>query len=443
MIAKLYRCFLQCRPVFIDSRQAADGGIFFAVGTPDAEGYHKSCHYAIQALNEGADFAVINNPDIYTQNQPYQARLFLVNNSEETLQMLAAWHRRQLKIPVVAIAGSNGKTTTKELLLRLLRHRFRCFATPRNLNNHLGVPLSILQIDDSHEIAVLEIGANHLNETLTLAQIARPSYGLVTNNGKDHLGEYGSMENIRRANAELYDYLAANEGTAFVNIGDAELMQRSAHVARREYYGLNSYFGAELLTAPFLSFNLLLDKQKTKVQSPLFGAYWVETLLGAAFVAHYFNITIETIAFELSNYHPQNLRGETRTWQTNQLLLDCYNANPSSMGVFLEAAQSPVIDKEKKLKVLVLGEMLELGVFAIQEHQELVNRIDLTQFEQVFLVGKEFEKITFAGSPILKLLANAAELKIALAQLNLQNAMIMVKGSRGNRLETAFDITAE
>lgn len=442
MIAKLYQSYLSTKKVFIDSREAAQGGIFFAVGQTDAEGIHKSCAYAIQALEAGADYAVINSPAVYNQNPDYQSRLFLTNNGEQCLQMLAAHHRRQLKIPVVAIAGSNGKTTTKELLARLLPHRYNCFVTPRNLNNHLGVPLSILQINDSHEIAVLEIGANHLNETLALCQIARPSYGLVTNNGKDHLGEYGSIENIRRANAELYDYLRAHKGTAFVNANNNELMQRSAQVPQREYYGAGSSFYAELLTEPFLSFNLCYNNQKTLVTSALFGGYWAETLLGAAFVAHYFGINIETIAQELSAYKPQNLRGETRFWENNRLLLDCYNANPSSMSAFLQAIQTQTPTTGENSTVLVLGEMLELGVFAAQEHQQLIDSINFDLYAHVFLIGAEFGKIKLPAQAKLQHLSNAAELKTVLQRLNLQHHNIMVKGSRGNRLETAFDLNA-
>ncbi len=442
MIAKLYQIYSQTKRVFIDSREAAQGGIFFAVGQTNAEGVHKSCAYAIQALKEGADFAVINSEEVYTQNPTYQSRLLLTNNGEQTLQMLAAHHRRQLKIPVVAIAGSNGKTTTKELLAKLLPHRYNCFVTPKNLNNHLGVPLSVLQINPQHEIAVLEIGANHLNETLALCQIARPDYGLVTNNGKDHLGEYGSIENIRRANAELYEYLKTHQGIAFVNKGDSELMQRSAQVPQREYYGAGSPFYTELLTEPFLSFNLCHNGQKTLVTSALFGGYWAETLLGAAFVANYFGVPIDIIAQELSDYKPQNLRGETRTWQTNRLLLDCYNANPSSMGVFLQAIQTQKPITGEKLTVLILGEMLELGVFAPQEHQQLVDSINFDLYAHVFLIGAEFTKITLPNQAQLQHLSNAAELKTILQRLNLQGYNIMVKGSRGNKLETAFDINA-
>jgi UDP-N-acetylmuramoyl-tripeptide--D-alanyl-D-alanine ligase len=435
----IYNTFLKYPHVFINSQEAKDGGIFFAVGQLLDTGAHKSCQYAVAALHAGAHYAVINDKKMYEEHTTLQNRLFLVENGEKALQQLAAEHRQNLNIPIIAIAGSNGKTTVKELLRSLLAHQYNCFVTPKNLNNHLGLPLSILQIREAHQIAVLEIGANHIQETFDLCQIAAPTHGLVTNNGKDHLGEYGSVENIKKANAELYDYLAMHNKIAFIDQNNTELCEYSQHIQTRYFYGQNTNFYTETIDGLMLNFKLHIDKQIKIIQTQLFGVYWIDVFTAAAFIAYYFGIKTQQIQQSLNQYKPQNLRGERRNWRQGQVLLDCYNANPSSMSVFLATCQHPNMPKGDIANLLILGEMLELGEFSEAEHQQLIEQIQFNRFSHVLLVGQSFKNIKLPAVSNLVWFDNVALVKSWLAEQTHQRWFAFVKGSRANKLELIFE----
>jgi UDP-N-acetylmuramoyl-tripeptide--D-alanyl-D-alanine ligase len=433
----LYQHYLKHPFVFIDTRKELSNGIFVAVGQKDARGAHRGNQFAELAINSGkAAYAIINDAEL-KERYASDERYILVEDGEKALQDFAKHHRKQLNCPILAIAGSNGKTTIKELLHRVLSHQYKTFSTQGNLNNHLGVPLSLLSIDNSYEMAILEIGANHLDETRYLAELIEPDYGLVTNCGKDHLGEYGSIENIIKANKELYDVLQENNKPAFVCNNDALLVEISNGLSNRIFYGQHAEVKAKVLSRPFLKFELSIDNSQWSVQTNLFGTFWLDALLGAAAVGHYFKIDGARIKKGLESYHPAALRSQLISWKNNKVLLDCYNANPSSMEVFLAEIQKSNLNESK---ILILGEMLELGDYSQAEHQKLVDDIDLNQFESVLLVGASFLEINLPSTNKLQHFETRTAVKDFMATQGYKEHYFFVKGSRGNRLESLFEV---
>lgn len=435
----LYKIYLQHPQVFIDTRKELTQGLFIAVGQKDEHGVHRGNQFAELAISSGkAAYAIINDAKLKAKHAD-DKRFILVKDGEVALQDLAREHRKQLRLPIIAIAGSNGKTTTKELLDKLLALKYKTFSTRGNLNNHLGVPLSILSIDNSleiYEMAILEIGANHLDETRFLTEIVSPSYGLVTNCGKDHLGEYGSMDNVIKANKELYDVLAQQGKAAFVFNQDKLLVEMSKNVANRIFYGADANCYADILETPFLKFRLHRNEQFVEIQTNLFGRFWLDILLGVAAIGQHFAMTLDEIKLAFEAYKPAALRSQLVEWQGNKVLLDCYNANPSSMEAFLaEIQQSTLVEP----KILVFGEMLELGDFSREEHQNLVNSIDWKQFEEVILVGKEFTILNLPTTKNLLHFSDRTEVQKYFQEKKYQGKYIFVKGSRGNRLEAIFE----
>lgn len=436
-LADLYQLYFKYPHITIDNRKVIKDSVFFAVGRKDERGVHRGCQFAEAALEAGAAVVVVNDPELF-ENYKDDYRWVYVEDCETTLQQLGRYHREQLEIPVIAIAGSNGKTTTKELIQAVISTKYCCFSTPGNLNNHLGVPLSLLQIGKHHEFAVLEVGANHLDETAFLCRLVQPTYGLVTNCGKDHLGEYGSFENVIKANKELYDYFEENGGLVFVNGRDGILCETSSAVEQRILYGDdNSSVRAEITGSPLLELDLFINDESAIVKTALFGDFWRDAVLAAAQIGHQFGIDIHDIAAAISAYRPAALRSQMLEWKGNTLLLDCYNANPSSMEVFIRAAQqSPEMPK-----LLILGEMLELGEYSDEEHQYLLDKqIDYTRFEKVILVGSEFLKVSMPDVQNLLHFIDRKDAEIWLKNMlaNGEKYYIYVKGSRGNRLEEMF-----
>ncbi len=435
-ITDLYAIYQRHPLVFIDTRKKIQQGIFVAVGEKNDLGVHRGNQFAEQAIDSGqAAFAIINDPALKEKHLS-DDRFLLVQDSEKTLQTLAQHHRNQLNATIIAIGGSNGKTTTKELLQLVLASKYKTFATQGNLNNHLGVPLSILSVDHSYEMVILEIGANHLEETYFLADLIQPDFGLVTNCGKDHLGEYGSIENIIKANKELYDVLAQTSKKAFVCQNDEQLMTMSSSVDRITY-GRDTFPKANIVSSPFLSFDYHADTNSTiRIQSNLFGKFWLDTLLNAAAIGTYFGLSTPTIKKAIESYQPAALRSQLLSWQNNQVLLDCYNANPSSMEVFLEEIQTGSISTNK---VLILGEMLELGEYSQTEHQLLVDKIDYNLFHKVIFVGASFDTVTLPTFENIIHFPTTTATQTYISSQQYQQHYLFVKGSRGNRLEIIFN----
>lgn len=439
----IYALYRQHPHVYIDTRNAPANGIFIAVGQKDERGCHRGNQFAQQALEQcQAAYVVINDKDLYAQHQD-DTRWILVEDGEVALQTLAQQHRKTLPFPVLAIAGSNGKTTTRQLIQLVLAKKMRVFGTPGNLNNHLGVPLSILQINpNDYDVAVLEIGANHLGETYYLSSIAAPTLGLVTNFGKDHLGEYGSLENIIKANAELYDFLAKNGGMAFVNTDDAQQIASSQNVGKWFYFGRTAqgtatakpvvYVASIVSGVPALHLNIIAWLEMTDIKTQLFGSFWADAVVAAATIGFYFEVPLDDIKSAIESYTPASLRSQWTTWQGNQVLLDCYNANPSSMELFVQEVQQYA----KPDDILILGEMLELGIYSPQEHQTLLDRLQPQRLAGIIVVGHEFSGCRLPPGVLhFPKTSQAADWLRNHAPAGKQ---IFVKGSRGNKLETIF-----
>ena len=435
-IEKLYELYIKYPYVTIDTRKVFEDVIFFGVGSKNKFGVHRGCQFAEEALAAGAAYVIINDPVLKAAHQD-DPRWIFVDDCELCLQQLARYHREQLNIPIVAIAGSNGKTTTRALMELVLSQKYRCFATPGNLNNHLGVPLSLLKINATHEIAVLEVGANHIGETLFLCRLVQPTYGLVTNCGKDHLGEYGSFENVIKANKELYDYFETAGGLVFVNGRDDILMEISAQCPQRIIYGDDeNTLRGEVLHSPILPMRIWINEESRDVKTALFGDFWRDAVLTAAQVGYQFGLSIDQIKWAIEAYRPDALRSELIEWNGHSVLLDCYNANPSSMEVFIRATQS----SPEVPKILILGEMLELGEYTEEEHQYLLDKvIDEKRFDKILLVGAEFSKINLPkNSKIKHFESTLLAQRWWSSQVFIQGGCIYVKGSRGNKLETLF-----
>ncbi len=439
-LTELYQLYLQYPYVSIDSRKVPTNSLFFAVGRKNEEGIHRGCQFAALALEAGAAAVVINDPKLKALHAN-DKRWIWVEDVEMTLQQLGRHHRQQLDIPVIAIAGSNGKTTTRALIRAVLAERYQCFATPGNLNNQLGVPLSLLQIGVGHQIAILELGANHLGETYYLSQLVQPTMGLVTNCGKDHLGEYGSYENIVKANKELYDYLAQTEGIVWVNGRDETLIQASEHCRQRFFYGADdNTVRADILNSPFLELRVWVNDKAQDLKTVLFGDFWRDSVLAAVQIGYYFGMSLEEMLPAIAAYRPDALRSQMIDWQGNVAVLDCYNANPSSMEAFVRAAQS----SPESPKILILGEMLELGAYSQEEHQYLLDKvIDYQKFESVILVGLSFLEVNIPQLPQLLHFRDAHSALAYWPQKSWADkppCFIYVKGSRGNKLEQLFGV---
>lgn len=424
-IEQLYTLYLQHPVVTTDTRNCPAGSIFFAL---KGERFNGNL-FARQAIEAGCAYAVIDE-DINDED----ARFIRVEDVLTCLQELAAFHRRQLRIPVIGITGTNGKTTTKELTRCVLSSRFNTLATEGNLNNHIGVPLTLLKITAEHEMAIIEMGANHPGEIEFLCRIARPDYGLITNIGKAHLEGFGSLEGVIKTKSELYDSLRTNNGKVFLH-AENEYLPAQAHGLDTILYGTTpGLFVTGKMTAcsPFVSFELVTDQSSETIDTQLIGSYNLPNLLAAAAVGRYFGIPATDIKTALQAYQPANKRSQLMHTHQNTLILDAYNANPSSMMAALVNFQ----DMEVKNKTLILGDMRELGAESQKEHQRIIAFLTQMNLDLILLVGKEFNTLTH---PFLGF-SNTAELKAWLAEHPLRDRFILIKGSRGIALETCIDL---
>lgn len=427
-IEDLYQKFLLNPTVCTDTRKIEPGCIFFALKGPNFNGNA----FALQALEKGAAYCVID------ETQPENNNNFiLVDDALNTLQQLANYHRKQLHIPVIAIVGSNGKTTTKELLNAVLATSFNVLATPGNFNNHIGLPLTLLQLTKQHQFAIIEMGANHIGENELLCNIAEPNMGIVTNNGMDHLEGFGDIEGVAKSNSELYYYLYKNNGIAFVNANDEWLMRMSKSITNRITYAANTDFRNENATyackainlQPNISFNLFDGSQIT---SALSGDYNFDNMMVAVAIAKHLGIDDVKIAEGINRYVPKNNRSQWINTATNLVFMDAYNANPSSM----EAALKNFAQLKHQHKLIIMGDMFEMGKYAAQEHQRMIDLCRSLNFEQVIAVG-DFFKATDAGNYIT-FNTTAQVLDYLKANPVLQKA-IFIKGSRGMKLEVLLE----
>ena len=411
---KLYQHFVNSTGVTTDSRKIEVGALFFALHGASFDGNN----YAISALEQGAAAAVIDREDILQANPHYAERLHLVEDTLQALQALAQEHRRRLAIPIIAIAGSNGKTTTKELVSRVLAEKFEVSTTRGNLNNHIGVPLTLLAMDEETEFGVVEMGASAQGEIALLCSIAEPNYGILTNIGLSHLEGFGGVEGIRKGKGELFNYLDENGGRAFVPQEDATLV---AMAEEREDLAVERY--SRTIAEGF--------------ESNLTGDYNKYNIAAAVEIGRYFGVADERIAEAILSFSPDNNRSQAVKTERNQLVVDCYNANPSSM----EVALDNIATMEAEEKVLILGDMLELGEWSEEAHLNILRKADCIT-ERIILVGKEFAG-AYAKSEGLQsnyaLYPTTVEALAALEKEPISGALVLLKGSRGIALEKLIE----
>ncbi len=423
---ELYSKYLASKGVTTDSRNIKKGCMFFALKGESFDGNL----FANQAIEQGASYAVVDNPGLVGNLQ-----CILVHDVLESLQQLAAFHRSQLQIPVIGITGTNGKTSTKELITSVLSQKYNVHATRGNLNNHIGVPLTILGIKPETEIAVIEMGANHSGEIAFLCNIARPDFGIITNIGTAHIEGFGSLQGVINAKSELYNYIRMARGSVFVNSDDDLLMNLSVNI-QRELYGSNSQNiqGKMIDNNPFLEIELQVFEKKQQIETHLIGGYNLNNILAAACIGHYFGVSTDAVALAIEGYKPQNLRSQFLVTEHNKLIVDAYNANPSSMDVALKNFN----DVSGDCKVLIIGEMLELGKLSEQEHTLLLAKIEKMQKDMVLLVGKSFINSKIPDGFLW--FENVELLKAHLQKNPLAGKLILLKGSRGNKLEKLLDV---
>lgn len=421
---ELYQIYLEHPSVQTDTRKLKQGDIFFALKGPNFDGNT----YAKQALEEGASYAVIDDFS-YAEGDGY----IVVEDVLTALQQLAKHHRQQFDIPFIAITGSNGKTTTKELVTTVLRQKFVTYATEGNLNNHIGVPLTLLRIGKDAEMAVIEMGANHQNEIASYCQIALPTHGIITNCGKAHIEGFGGIEGVRKGKGELYDFLRDNGGSIFRNTDLVYLKDMAAGITTQVTYGSTNaqYIGKPIMDDVFLKVAVLTTGAETTLNTQLVGDYNFPNVMVAAAVGLHFGISIDDIKEAISNYSPDNSRSQWLQKGSNKVILDAYNANPTSM----RAAISNFAAAHLTDKMLWLGGMKEMGPDEQKEHKELVDFINQYQWKDVILVGKEFNGLN--GS--YQRFDTSTEAAAFVKTTQPQNAAILIKGSRGSKMEVLLE----
>ncbi|NNC50961.1 MAG: UDP-N-acetylmuramoyl-tripeptide--D-alanyl-D-alanine ligase [Flaviramulus sp.] len=423
-IEALHKLFLESNSVCTDTRKLEQNDMFFALKGDNFDGNT----YAKNALKLGAKHAIIDDPEYHLET-----KTILVNDVLETLQELATYHRNFLKIPIIALTGSNGKTTTKELINAVLSKKFKTTATFGNLNNHIGVPLTLLSMDTDTEIGIVEMGANHQKEIAFLCDIAQPDYGYITNFGKAHLEGFGGVKGVIKGKSELYDYLKANNNIIFINTNDP-IQVKKTKKANIFTFG-NTVLGTDVSinfveAQPFVSCvykNLI-------IQSQLIGEYNFNNISAAITIGSYFKIEPNDIKIAIKNYVPKNNRSQIINKGTNKIILDAYNANPSSMRAALVS-----FEKQSGHKIAILGDMFELGKEAKTEHQTVADLALSMNIDNVIFVGENFfqSKINWDKASKYK---TFEDLKTLSDVSEIQNTTLLIKGSRGMALERTLDV---
>lgn len=418
-IAELYKCFMECGKVTTDSRNCPEGSMFIAL---KGETFNGNA-FAAQALKQGCRYAVIDESEYAGEGT------ILVDNCLQALQQLANYHRRQLKTPVIGITGTNGKTTTKELISTVLSRKFNTLYTEGNFNNHIGVPLTLLRLTKEHEMAVVEMGANHPGEIKTLVHIAEPDYGIITNVGKAHLQGFGSFEGVIRTKGELYDFLRAKGGATIFIQNENPYLNGIAEGLTCVRYGQTAglYVSGELIScSPFLSFRWTAEGVSHEVNTHLIGSYNLDNMLAAAAIGRYFGVSDDDISSALASYLPHNNRSQLKETADNKLIVDAYNANPTSM----MAALKNFRQVEAPHKMVILGDMKELGEASQEEHQKVVDYLKECGFDRVVLVGPEFAAATHSYQTFQHVDEVLADIRMHKPQ----GYYILIKGSNSMKL---------
>ncbi|MCQ2210910.1 MAG: UDP-N-acetylmuramoyl-tripeptide--D-alanyl-D-alanine ligase [Paludibacteraceae bacterium] len=415
-INQIYNLFLLHPTITTDSRNCPEGAIFFALKGANFNGNK----FAKETIEKGCSYAFVDEAEYADEKQ-----IFYVPNCLTTLQQLATKHRMSLNTPIIGVTGTNGKTTTKELIASVLKQKYNILYTQGNLNNHIGVPTTLLQLKKEHEIAIIEMGANHPGEIKTLVNIARPNYGIITNVGKAHIEGFGSFEGVINTKCELYDFLKDNNGQAFVNHGNEILTGKATEKNISTIpYGKGSNIDAEILSSdPFLA----IQWKDYKIQTQLIGRYNFENIVAAIAIGKQFQVADEQIVKAIENYTPTNNRSQFKKTEQNELIIDAYNANPTSMNASLDN----FILIQKSDKAVILGDMKELGVVSETEHQKVADKLENSSINEILLIGPNFAK---TNCPKAKKFNDVVALNQYLSNSPIKGKLILVKGSNSMKL---------
>jgi len=425
-VEEIYKLFQKTRKISTDSRKIEKGCLFFALKGENFNGNR----YAGQAIENGAAYAIVDEEE-YAKSD----RTIRVKNVLQSLQKLAHYHRKKLGIPILGITGSNGKTTTKELIAAVLSKKFRLVFTQGNLNNHIGVPLTLLKMDASTEFGVVEMGANHPGEIAALCRIADPDYGIITNIGKAHLEGFGSFEGVIRTKGELYDFVGQKKGTIFYNSDNPILENLGKDLPKRVSYGKSGadLNGEPLQSPPFIHVKANFPKGVLYLNSKLIGDYNYENIMAAACIGNYFELDPLKIQEAIKQYTPTNNRSQLIQKDGLRIIMDAYNANPTSMKASIESFAGSSPDN----CFLILGDMLELGEYSREEHLSILHLLKEKGFKHVFLVGPEFKSVATGFD--YRNFQDVNALCDDLQKKKIKNGNILIKGSRGIQLEKVLD----
>jgi len=424
-IKSIHNYFLKCNSISIDTRKIQQGSLFIAIKGDNFD----ANTFTNDALEKGARFVIIDNPNYFIDD-----RTIIVKNSLDTLQKLAKFHREYLNIPIIALTGSNGKTTTKELIHVVLSKKFNTKATLGNLNNHIGVPLTLLSFNNDTEVGIVEMGANHQKEIEFLCEIAKPDYGYITNFGKAHLEGFGGVKGVIKGKSEMYSYLRNHHKTVFVNLDDPIQVEKTENI-NSFTFGLNAQNAEVIINSiqakPFVE----IEINNTKIKSHLIGLFNSNNINAAVTIGIKFGVSIEAIKSAIEEFVPQNNRSQLLTVDSNEIILDAYNANPSSMLVALKN----FFELNNNNKIAIIGDMFELGEESFEEHKSIIELILKDNSIQTYFIGNDFyankiqnEKCHFFLT-FEDFAANFNEIKIT-------NSLILIKGSRGMELERTLKL---
>ena len=419
---ELHALFLEHPTICTDTRKITENCLFFALKGPNFNGNA----FAQEALDKGAAFAIIDEEDFKTSD-----KFVLCDNVLATLQQLAIYHRNRSKAKIISLTGSNGKTTTKELINAVISKSYNTIATRGNLNNHIGVPLTLLNIKEDTEIAIVEMGANHKKEIEFLCSIAQPDFGYITNFGKAHLEGFGGVEGVIKGKSELYDYLMANNKYIFLNADDDIQKQKLGNYTKKMGFSTSDhhYYNIKFLGVdPFV----LVEMEGIQISTQLVGKYNFSNCCAAILMGKYFNVPLKDIKSAIEAYQPQNNRSQMLSKNGFDIVLDAYNANPTSM----QAALENFVLMDAKRKTLIIGDMFELGDTAAEEHQIIADYADKLQFDEVYLVGENFFRTKTSATQF----KSFDDLKEHLIKNPLKKGALLIKGSRGMALERILEI---
>ena len=421
-LSQLHQLFLESTGICTDTRKLKKGNLYLALKGDNFNGNN----FAAKALELGADYSIVDE-----QPEEQNDHIIKVEDGLDTLQKLAAYHRKYLNLPILSITGSNGKTTTKELIREVLSKKYKTVSTKGNLNNHIGVPLTLLSMNKETEFGIVEMGANHQGEIASLCKIAQPDYGYITNFGKAHLEGFGGVEGVIKGKSELYNYLIKNNKTIFINYDDEIQVEKSKGTDIISFSeGKNATHQITFLKAdPFVKINT----EDTEINSQLIGTYNAKNIAAAICIGKYFKIPVKAIKEAIESYQPTNNRSQIINQNSNQIILDAYNANPTSMKAALENLEAI----PAKNKIAILGDMFEVGNTSAEEHQIIIDLLEKLEFSNMMVCGKNFYQTS--TQEVLKF-ENFEDLKNYIQRNNFEDATILIKGSRGMALERILEV---